>query len=489
MSKKISLRLFFSISCTFLSRIAGFLRALADAYQAAFRLANFFREVFGEGALGSVFTPLYAKIDAEQGQKQARSFFAAILAIVIFTALLLVITLLLFLKPILKLYVGNFSPEKMALTAELAAIMLPYLLFIAVASLFMIMHQIKGRFIFSSTHPIIFSICVIGAGLLNPLQDITRSLAAGILCGGIGQLLILALSLKKWWPEKFSLKDNLADIKKFFTLLLPVLFSLTISRINKLIDLRFASGLISGSLSSLTYAIVIINVPLGLIGVASTNVFYPVIAGLKAGNSHEEFQKASSGALDFLFTLAIPAAFFLWLFAHSSASLLFLRIPAFLGIDSKFSPEAARLLGDSLSGYSPGMVSLILAPMVIRLFHAALDTKTPAIIGIFILLLNIGLNIILTPLYAHTGIAWATSISALVQLFLLFIILHKKQVFRFPAKLLQNIIISCLCCFPVALLCNTIPENLISPLPELAVFVLCLSPLFYLKIRSHKNQL
>ena len=476
---KTNWHLFVSISCTILSRLLGFIRSIVetsllglsvvtDCYQGAFRLTNFFREVFAEGALGGVYTPLHTKVTAEQSEEDASQFFWITVLGVFFLSIFLVSLLYLFLEPVLQFWLIDFSTEKLSMTKNLSTIMLPFLIFISTGSMFMIGHHLQGRFVYSSIHPILFSICVISFGLLNPLGNLGESFAYGVLVGGIFQFLLLALTLRPGRPSLRGMKRQIPHLKQMLIMLLPVFTALAIHRINRLIDLQFASGLVTGTLSALAYSMVILNVPMGLVSIASSNVFYPILARLKSANKNDEYQKEVSRALTFLLWLAIPLTGFFILFANELVEFLFAKLPAWFQVSSQLESSSLRLIGESLRFYSLGLVFIIINPLLIKVFHSSLQTKAPAILGSTLVIFNILINMILTPFFAHKGIAAATSICAFLHTIFLVRWLWASGTYRLE----WNIFWHSLAYLSVSLIIFLIIgylENELSPLPEFLV--------------------
>lgn len=480
MSKKRSLVT--SIITTILSRGIGFIRTLvettllglgsfSDSYMAAFRLTNFFRELFGEGAMSSAFIPIYSKVKHDEGESFASSFFYLCCIFVFLLSSLIFVGLNFFLSDILKLWLTDFGPEKIQNTKDLAQIMLPYLIFISMASMFLLYHQIKSKFFYSSIHPVLFSASVITFGIIDPLTHQAKSLALGLMVGGTLQLILLVLSIKL---PAFRLKDisrSLPYLKKMSILLLPVVFSLMVSRINRLIDLNFASGLVNGSLSSLVYATVLINVPLGFIGVATNNVIFPIIAKLKAGKHHDEFQTEIVDTFYYLSCIGIPTSLFIYLYSYQICSILFIKIPLWLSVNSMFDEKALNLLSSSLQFYSPGLLALLVLPFIIKIFHSCTDTKTPAVISFVIVLVNIALNYYFTPIWYNSGIAAATSIASYLQVLLLGLFLTKQNISLISTKTISNLVQVFVLCVLIFLLCSRI-ESIFTPLPEAIIFCL-----------------
>ncbi|MCJ8345969.1 polysaccharide biosynthesis C-terminal domain-containing protein, partial [bacterium] len=325
---------------------------------------------------------------------------------------------------------------------------------------------------------------VISIGILNPLQHQAQSLALGLMIGGILQLMLLVFSIKLPPLHFENFKPCLPYLKKMCLLLLPVIFSLMVSRINRLIDLSFASSLIAGSLSSLVYATVLINVPLGVIGVASNNVIFPIIAKLKASQKHQQFQEEIIAVFYYLTFIGIPVSIFLYLYSYEVCKILFIAIPSLLSISSLFDHQALSLLSTSLQYYSPGLLAMLLLPFVIKIFHSCTDTKTPALISLVVVLVNIILNYYFTPIWQNKGIAAATTIASFLQICLLVFFLSRKKIFVISKNTFLNMIQVLLITLALSIACKQIHSNF-TPLPEVLLFF---SPFFFLYLFQKKSK-
>lgn len=453
-----------SIGLTLLSRLVGFLRLVVetsllgltnvtDAYQAAFRLTNFFREVFGEGAIGSVFTPMHAKCVESEGQQTAQKFFWCVIYATLIFSSILVLLIVFNLNELIELWMPDLPNESKQLVLKLSPIMLPYLVFIATASMFMVMHQIMGRFIYSSLHPIVFSFSIIAIGFWNPMTNYAESLAWGVLIGGICQLALLSFTLNLKWPKKIFFKGQLPRLKQLAKLLVPIILALIVHRTNRLIDLYFASGLPNGSLSSLAYAFVLLNVPMGLISAASNAVFYPIISRLKAEKKQQDYENAVQSNLNFLTLCGFWAMGLICFNALDLIELLFVKVPNLLGIATQFDARAAILMSESLRCYSVGLGFLILNPYLVRLYHSNLNTSFPAKVAVLMVALNFTLNWYLTPQFEHQGIALATSAVAIVYCIVLILYLNRfkymaiqlLQISRWLLKLITSLVLFAIC--------------------------------------------
>lgn len=472
--------LFQSIFFTLLSRIIGFFRTMvetmllglslfADGYQASFRLTNFFREVFGEGALGGVFTPMYQEIEEEEGQESARQFFWCVF--LTFSVLGLIFSALIFVfsEEILTTWLKDFQVEQSKKAVEYTKIMAPYLWFIAMASCCMLLHQIQGRFIFSSIHPVLFSVSVILFGYFGGQDDQGLNLSYGVLTGGFAQFLALFLTAKSGLPKFEKIKEHFHHLARLLRLLVPVFFALVVQRLNRLVDLYFASGLPFGTVAALAYSVILINVPLGILAVASNNVFYPVISKLKAQKNNQGLNEQIESAVLFLLRISLPFWMVALLYHQEAVQTLFLIIPKLLGFETKLTLDGARLLSECLLYYLIPLPVMILLPLYVRLFHAHWKTRIPALISAIAVVINIVLNLLLVERMAHKGIALASSMTVLFSFAIYSVLLNAHGIYTPTLKVLKQLLLR----FGLLILTSAIFHFLVHQNAVVEVFLWC----------------
>lgn len=447
-AKKTRLELIISLICTLASRLIGFVRAsvemallglgaASDAWQGGFRLTNFFRELFGEGALGSVFTPIYEQEIQKGNSDTALQFAWSCALFVLLLSSLLALMIAGLIQPILGFWLQGMDENNRQITGELALLMLPYLPFIATGSVFMLLHQIQGRFAISSLHPILFSLAILITGFMNPLESIPHSLALGVSLGGFLQMLVMGISLKIPWMNPFRIVPVLPLIQRMLWLMLPILGALSLSRSRSLVEVSFASGLSLGGLGSLAYAYTLLQVPIGIISIATGNVLMPRLARLHAQKDTQGYAHLLHRGLRLLLGLAIPASIFLAGYAKEFCELVFQTLPALIARPALSTQEELSKLALAVHGYAPALIPLILVPLLTRAFHARLETKTPALLSVLTLIVQTVFCLILVPRFQMLGITWATTLAFLSQsLMLLYLLSRQESGFR-PASLLK----------------------------------------------------
>ena len=430
-------------SYTFISRIFGFIRDIliaaflgtgpvADAFFVAFKIPNFFRRLFAEGAFSAAFVPLFAAKLTDKGKQAALRFARDALSIMV-VFLFLFVTLLQILMPwLMYFFAPGFADDaaRFPLAVELTRITFPYLLFISLVSILGGVLNSLGRFAAVAATPIMLNITLIGMILLATphLQSAAHSLAWGVFLAGIVQLIWLAYICKREGLFLHLPRPRLSkSIRHLFKLMTPGVLGAGVLQINQLVDVVIASLLPPGAISFLYYADRICQLPLGVVGVAIGTALLPVLSRqIRNGNDGGALNSLNRG-IEFALLLTIPAASALFIISEPIISVLFER--------GAFGPFATLATTQALMAYATGLPAFVLIKVLAPSFFARQDTATPVKIALVCVFINLVLNIVLMQILSHVGIALATSISAWVNVFLLSICLRARSQFAVDKKL------------------------------------------------------
>jgi len=443
-------------SNTLLSRVLGFIRDLVfahqfgasagtDAFFVAFKIPNFLRRLFAEGAFSLAFVPVLTEYKEKRGFDELKLFVDHVAGTL--GAVLLAVTLLGVVgAPFLVLvfapgFIGD--TEKLVLASDMLRLTFPYLFFISLTALAGGILNAHNRFGIPAFTPVLLNISMIGCALwLSPLMDRpVVALAWGVLFAGIAQLLFQGpfLHQLKLLPKfKFAPKDE--GVRKIGRLMLPALFGVSVTQLNLLLDTLIASFLVTGSISWLYYSDRLMEFPLGVLGVALGTVILPGLSRTHATESSEGFSRTIDWALRWALLLGVPAAVGLFILSGPMIATLF-QSDVFLAKDVAMAQR-------SLMAYSLGLVSFILIKVLAPGFYARQDTRTPVRIAVIAMATNMILNIVLVFPLAHAGLALATTLSASLNAFLLFRGLRREGVYLpqsgWPLLLLQGVAASAL---------------------------------------------
>lgn len=444
---------FFTISFFIsLSRILGFIRdiliaryvgvsVLSDAFFAAFRLPNFFRRVFAEGAFNSSFVPIFIeKLHHEknpQNNHDVKIFLANIFSILLYSLFIFVIILQIFMPFFMKILFPGFflDPEKSSLLISFSHITIFYLIFISLVSFFSGILNSINKFAVPASSPIILNSTLILVILLcgEMFPNYGYALSWGVFLAGILQFIFVGFAVYKSgflvYPKvpKFN-----QDIRKFFRKLLPGIIGANVMQINLLVDSIFAS-MIMGAVSYLYYADRINQLPLAMIGIAIGIALLPNLSRRIKNGEFESAIKLQNVALEAGLILVMPATLALTVLAYPIISTLFQR--------GAFGENESNLVSQALMFYSLGLPSFVLVKVMEPSFFSRGDTKTPMKIAILCLINNVILNYVFYILeMGFIGIILASVFSTYLNLTLLISNLIRKKLFYFEKDFVKKLI-------------------------------------------------
>lgn len=437
---------------TLLSRVLGFIRdqvlaivfgagPVTDVFLVAFKIPNFLRRLFAEGAFAQAFIPVFTEYK-ETRSRAALLDLAAHVSGTLAAILLMVSTLGVMLSPlIIMLFAPGFidDPERYDLAVHMLRITFPYLFFVSLVAYAGSMLNTFGKFAIPSFTPVLLNVCMIGAALvLSPSFEIpVVALAWGVFAAGVLQLLLQLPFLQKIgllprprWGWKHS------GVRRILKLMAPAILGSSVAQINLLLDTIIASFLTAGSLSWLYYSDRLMEFPLGLLGVTLGTVILPRLSREHALQSPENFTKTVDWAIRLTLVLGIPSAIGLMLLARPMLLTLF-------GY-GQFQPHDATMASFSLIAYGAGLPAFLLVKIFAPAFFARQNTRTPVRIGIIALISNMGYNLLfvlpmiwLDFIAPHTGLAIASSLAAWQQALMLYKQLGKDDIYRLSKPVIQ----------------------------------------------------
>ncbi len=446
---------------TFASRMTGFVRdaliagilgvsGLTDAFFVAFKLPNFFRRFFAEGAFNAAFVPLFSGVLVSSGPTAARLYGEKIFALLLFGLTGFVLLVENFMGTAIFLFAPGFeeTPERFALAVALSRITFPYILFISLASLLSGILNSMGKFAAPAGTPIILNLTMIAALLMALLEWISpgKGLAWAVFVAGILQMGWLWISCHfEGMSLKISLPQLSPETKTLIRLGIPGAISAGVIQINLFMDMIFASWLPTGAVSYLFYADRLNQLPLGVIGIAVSTALLPELSKhIKAGN-HGHAHYAQNRAVEFALAITLPAAGGLIVLGGSLVALLFER-GAFTSLD-------AQATGNTLSAFALGLPAYVLVKILSTPFFAHQDTKTPMKVAIAAVCLNFVLNCLFIGPLGYVGLALSTALSAWFNALTLgsILLLRKWIIFdtrlkgTLPRLVISSLLMSALC--------------------------------------------
>lgn len=422
---------------TAISRVFGLVRdvvianifgagAGSDAFFVAFKIPNYLRRLFAEGGFSQAFVPVLAEYKSRGSEDAVQDLIDHVsgrLALILFCVTLIGIVA----APLwIMLFAAGFigDVDKIQLSIDMLRLTFPYIFFISLTALSGGILNTYGNFFVPALTPVILNICLILAAIfLSPyLDQPVTALAWGILIAGFLQLLFQLPFLRSNGKlPRPRLKRGHEGVSKILNLMLPTLFSTSISQINLIVDMFMASFLVTGSISWLYYSDRLVEFPLGVFGVALATVVLPKLAEKYTQGEADNFSRIMDWALKWVFLLGIPAAIGLMLLAGPILSTIF-QYGAFTVFHVEMSAK-------SLLAYALGLPSFILVKVLANGYFSRQDTRTPVKIGIIAMFANIILNLILIRHFAHAGLALATSLAAFINAGLLFYFLRQRHIY------------------------------------------------------------
>jgi putative peptidoglycan lipid II flippase len=424
---------------TLASRILGMVRDVVmaaafgaspvmDAFSVAFRIPNLARRLFGEGAQTSAFLPAFVRMQEQQGSEAAKR-----LAGGMFGALATLLTGLVVMAGAalgLVRLTAPLSPNA-ALLVELLLILIPYVIFICLAAQqSAVLHALR-RFGWPSLLPIVLNLLWLGAipvvfAATSLPEQRMRWLCVAILAAGVVQLAIPAVVLRRAGFPLIAREELFGPaVRGIFRGMAPILVGVTITQINTVFDSLLAwalsvgdSGsagaltawlprLPGGTASALYFGQRMYQFPLGIIGVALGTVLFPLLTRHAERGERGQLRENLTAGLGLTLSIGIPAGVGLMILARPITALLFEH--------GEFTAEDAGLTSGMIVAYGAAVWAFIALLVLQRGYYAVGDRMTPVYHGLAAVAVNLVLDVgLLFPL-GSVGLAWATTIAAIVQ--------------------------------------------------------------------------
>ncbi|UYM15275.1 murein biosynthesis integral membrane protein MurJ [Endozoicomonas euniceicola] len=423
---------------TMMSRVLGLFRDVvvagyfgssmaADAFFVAFKIPNFLRRLFAEGAFSQAFVPVLSEYRTTRPFDEVRILVSRVSGTLAGTLLMVTILCMLGAPVLIRLFAPGFmdEPEKLALAGSMLRITFPYLLLISLTALAGGILNSFNRFAVPAFTPVLLNLSLIGSTLLlTPyFAEPVMALAWGVVIAGVSQLLlqlpflmqIRLLPLPRWDRQH-------EGVRRIMKLMIPALFGVSVSQINLLLDTVLASFLQTGSVSWLYYSDRLSELPLGVFGIAIATVILPSLSRKHADDSKGQFSKTLDWAIRLVLLIGIPAGVALFILAEPLIATLFHY--------GEMQDRDVLMAGMSLQAYSLGLVAFMLIKVLAPGYFARQDTKTPVQIAVKAMVANMVFNLMLVFWLQHVGLALATTISAFMNAGLLFLGLKKAGVFK-----------------------------------------------------------
>jgi putative peptidoglycan lipid II flippase len=433
---------------TLASRVTGLARelvvaamfgasAMTDAFNVAFRIPNLLRRLFAEGAFSQAFVPVLAASKEKDGEEATRQLVDQV-GTVLLWALIITCVIGIAAAPLLVWAMASGlqqSPRAFEVSVLMTRFMFPYIAFMSLVALCSSVLNTWKKFAVPAATPVLLNVAMIAAAWMLAPQLGARgiepiyALAAGVMLGGVLQLGVQLMALKKLdLLPKFKVNPRFAGIylaqpaiKNILTLMLPALLGVSVAQISLLINTQIASHLAVGSVSWLSFADRLMEFPTAMLGVALGVVLMPQLAAAKASGDSERFSSMIDWGLRLVVLLAVPSAVALLCFATPLVAVLY-HYGAFKGSD-------VAQVSLALMGYGAGLLGLVAIKVLAPAYYAKQDIKTPVKIAVVVLIFTQVLNFFLVPRLMHAGLALSIGLGAMLNALWLLIGLLRSETY------------------------------------------------------------
>ena len=391
-----------------------------DAFNVAFRIPNLLRDLFAEGALSSAFVPTFVRTINEKGREAG--WLLANRVINALAIILSAITLLIYFCAPAFVYLlaagSRAIPGKFELTVQMTRIMSPFLLCVALAAAAMGMLNARGRFFIPALAPSAFNVCSILAGVfLSPFMPRfglapVVSMAIGALVGGASQFFVqLPAACREGFRYRPLVDFKDPGVRHIGKLMLPAIVGLSATQVNIAVDTQLAIHYGDGPVSWLNYAFRLMQLPIGLFGVAIATTTLASVSFHAARNNIVELRETVAGSLRLAACLTFPATVGLILFRREIIELIY-QGRAFVATDTAKTSDVLLLYALALFAYSG-------VKILVPTFYALNDTGTPVRLSITTVFIKIAVNFLLIIPLGFLGLALATTIASWLNFSLL----------------------------------------------------------------------
>jgi putative peptidoglycan lipid II flippase len=432
---------------TMASRILGFARDMlfaamlgagpvADAFFVANRLPNLFRRLFGEGAFNSAFVPAFSGLLASEGQGAAQRFAEEATAVMAFWLLGITVVAEIFMPAIMTVLAPGFIdiPGKFELVVTLGRITFPYMPLICLTALLSGILNGLDRFAAAAAAPVLYNLTSIGfmLGLTGLVPTVGHALAWGVSVSGVFQIALLLVAVRNAGMRLHLPRPRMTpQMRLLLRRMGPALLGAGVTQLNLSVDVIIGSLLAPGTVAILYYADRVNQLPLGTIGVAVGTALLPTLSRQALAGEAAAAIATLNRALEYAFSLTLPAALALLAVPGVIIGVLFGR--------GAFGPEQVALSAQALAAYAAGLPAFVLVKVLVPGFFARGDTAMPVKIGFFSIALNLALNVAFMHPLQHLGPPLASSVAAWCNVAALATVLHRRGHLAVDAGLRRSV--------------------------------------------------
>jgi putative peptidoglycan lipid II flippase len=407
-----------------------------DCFYLAFRVPNLLRDLFAEGALSQAFVTTFSKKLKTEGDAPAwalankmMTLAAVFMGVIVLLGIGIAPWFVDFLTSLSRSGGSprGYNPEEIALMVTMVRVMFPYILLVSLAALVMGMLNAKSIFGMPALSPCFFNLgSMIGGAALGWWMDPhwgPQSLigfSIGVVIGGVAQLVCMFPALRRAgyrFIADFRWKDS--GVRQILSLMGPALIAASVVQVNVVINSMFAYGVGEGAVSWLSYAFRLMQLPIGVFGVAVATVTLPALSRAAIGGISDDFKPILAKGLRLVAFLVLPSMLGLILLAGPIVSVLYER--------GAFDAHDRLQTAAALRAYGCGLLCYASLKVIQPAFYAIGKRWIPMLVSIFALGVNIGFNwfFVFVMRWGHESLALTTSISATLNFIILYFALRK----------------------------------------------------------------
>lgn len=423
---------------TFVSRILGFVRDMIiaqlfgasaglDAFLVAFKIPNFMRRLFAEGAFSQAFVPVLSEYVETKSRSEVKALIDKVSGSLFLILLLITVMGCVGASGLIFIFAPGFKNDAVQFgqAVDMLRWTFPYLLLISLTAFLSGIQNAHNKFALPAFTPVLLNVSLIFAAVVLSgwASQPVYALAWGVLIGGILQLGFQLPSVHKLnlLPKpKMAFSDP--GVRRILKLMVPALIGASAMQINLLVDTIFASYLPQGSLTWLYYSDRLLEFPIGMFGVAIATVVLPHLSKQYAAKQDKGFSASMDWALKLMLCIGMPCTIGLILLAQPILSTLFQY--------GKFTSQDVILTSHSLIALSTGLIAFLTVKVCISAFYARQNTVLPLKVALFVIVCNIILNSVLIGPLQHAGLALASTLAQFCQLIILLYVLLKKNIYQ-----------------------------------------------------------
>ncbi len=442
MSKNIIKATGIVLAVNLIVKLLGFLREMSiawgfgaswmtDAYKVAYTLPYFFQSILGF-ALVTVVVPILTRYWVNEQYEEANLVSNSLIKMTAIAMAIVSAGGILLAKVLVFLMAPNLPPEAADLAIQMTRIMFPAVLFMSMGMVFTGILNSRYKFAAGAFAPGLSNIVIIASIFLFASSGIV-SLAWGTLISFVAFFIFLFAATKRnGFNYNWKCDWKHSDVRSVFHNILPIALGVAVNQIYAAVNRIFASGLAEGSISALDYASKLMNLPVGIFVAAVATAIYPALAEKAIRKDHEGLAATTNRGLGLVGVVAIPCAIGLIVLRVPIVQLLFER-GAFDAFDTGITAYALMFLAVGLLAVAANMI-------LTRAYYAVNDVKTPVLMGVISIAVNVAASFIFIRYFQHGGLALANSAAAFVNTILLYNTLRKKMAYISAGPMLKALL-------------------------------------------------